>query len=195
MLLIFFYQTLYILSANGQIIHLFCERKKRKVWATCFCSGLGCVGTYWAAMGTYWDLIALRQVWRGSSRSPCPKKSWAVTYLLSGNCKSHIRLYYFQPQKYLPKNQGPRPLGQKENCHSTESRRGSGHSPGTDHDGVLHHDVLSAGNHTPALIHAEVTPIAGWVIYLCLLLLPPPPIDNQPQILFLPFFPNKNFKP
>ena len=84
------------------------------------------------------------------------------------NCELHVKLYYFQPQKYLPKNQGPRPPGQKENCHSTESRRGPGHSTGTGHDGVLHHDVLSAGNHTPALIHAEVTPLGAWDAVFCL---------------------------
>lgn len=113
----------------------------------------------------------------GSSRSFYPRKRWAEAYLLFRGvlitCELHVRLYYFQPQKYLPKNQGPRPPGQKENCHSTESRRGPGHSPGTGHDGLLHHDVLSAGNHAPALVHAEVMLLGGWdtVIGLLFLLL------------------------
>lgn len=161
--------------SNNAVFH---ERKEEESLDYLFllrvCGVLGERGCG-VAMGTNWDLIALRQIWRSSSQPPCPKKAWKVAYVLSGNCKSHIRLYYFQPQKYLPKNQGPPPLGQKENCHSTESRRRPGHSPGTDHDGVLHHDVLSAGNHTPALIHAEVTPLAGWVTCLYLLLLPPLP--------------------
>lgn len=70
----------------------------------------------------------------------------------------HIKMYYFQPQKYLPKNQGSRPPGQKENSHSPESWRRPGHTAGAGHDGVLYHDVLPAGNHAPALLHAKVIP-------------------------------------
>lgn len=70
----------------------------------------------------------------------------------------HIRMYYFQPQKYLPKNQGSRPAGQKENSDSPKSWRGPGHSAGAGHDGVLDHDVFPAGNHAAALLHAKVIP-------------------------------------
>lgn len=122
--------------------------------------GCGC----WEAVVTCWDPTALRQVWRAPPGLSMPWKGLGRDLLSRGvlvNCALHVRLYYFQPQKYLPKNQGPWPPGQKENCHSTESRRGPSHSPGTGHDGVLHHDVLSAGNHTPALIHAKVIPL-GW---------------------------------
>ena len=76
------------------------------------------------------------------------------------NCELHVKLYYFQPQKYLPKNQGPRPPGQKKNCHSTESRRGPGHSPGTGHDGVLHHDVLSALRYSSTVLFLPKLPMA-----------------------------------
>lgn len=68
----------------------------------------------------------------------------------------HIRMYCFQLQKYLPKNQGSRPTGQKENSHSPKSWRRPGHTPGAGHDGVLDHDVFPAGNHTPTLLHAKV---------------------------------------
>lgn len=68
----------------------------------------------------------------------------------------HIRMYYFQPQKYLPKNQGSRSTGQKENSHSPKSRRRPGHTPRAGHDGVLYHDVLSPGNHPAAVLHAKV---------------------------------------
>lgn len=67
----------------------------------------------------------------------------------------HIRMYYFQPQKYLPKNQGSRPTGQKENSHSPKSWRRPGHTPRAGHDGVLYHDVLPAGNHAATVLHAE----------------------------------------
>lgn len=65
-------------------------------------------------------------------------------------------MYYFQPQKYLPKNQGSRSTGQKENSHSSKSRRRPGHTPRAGHDGVLYHDVLSPGNHPAAVLHAKV---------------------------------------
>lgn len=72
--------------------------------------------------------------------------------------KLHIKMYCFQPQKYLPKNQGSRPTGQKENSDSPKSWRGPRHTPGAGHDGVLYHDVLPAGNHAAALLHAKVIP-------------------------------------
>ena len=121
-------------------------------------------------------LLPASLAWEGmGSDLPTPQGSLI-------NCEPQIRLYYFQPQKYLPKNQRPRPTGQKENCHGTEGRRGPGHSPGTDHDGVLHHDVLSAGHHSPALIHAEVTRRgAGTVSFVS-------------AFSLHPFFPKKNFE-
>lgn len=72
--------------------------------------------------------------------------------------KLHIRMYCFQPQKYLPKNQGSRPTGQKENSDSPKSWRRPGHPAGAGHDGVLYHDVLPAGNHAATLLHAKVIP-------------------------------------
>lgn len=72
-------------------------------------------------------------------------------------CELHIRMYCFQPQKYLPKNQGSRTPGQKENSHRSESRRRPGHTPGTGDDGVFDYDVLPPRNHAAEVIHAEVT--------------------------------------
>lgn len=68
----------------------------------------------------------------------------------------HIKMYCFQPQKYLPKNQGSRSTGQKENSHSPQSWRRPGHTPWAGHDGVLHYDVLPPGNHLAAVLHAKV---------------------------------------
>lgn len=82
-----------------------------------------------------------------------------TTHPLEGSlikCELHIRMYYFQPQKYLPKNQGSWSTGQKENSHGSESWRRPGHTPRTGYDGMLHYDVLPPGNHTAAFIYAEV---------------------------------------
>lgn len=80
----------------------------------------------------------------------------------------HIRMYYFQPQKYLPKNQGSRSTGQKENSHSPKSWRRPGHTPRAGHDGVFYHDVLSPGNHPAAVLHAKVISLQlPWPHTLC----------------------------
>lgn len=130
----------------------------------------------WEVVDTQWGPAALRQVWRALGRH---RQKLTCSLGACWLTKLYVRPYCFQPQKYLPENQRPWPPGQKENSHSTEGRRGPSHSPGTGHDGVLHHDVLSAGNHTPALIHAEVIPLGEWDPAVCLLLHPPPSL-RQP---------------